>query len=493
MLNRRTKFCVSCATTLLCACAVGPNYRRPEGAGGAPVAASFANAGQSGVAEGEVAVRFWEQFNDRELDQLVADALASNNDLRIAAANLRAARAAYRLSTFDFGPTVTAQADYQRILQSTHQLLPGEAEAGRHFTNADVGFDALWELDFFGRVRREVERARAETQAAQASVRDVQVSLVAELARDYFSLRGLQDQLAVARRNATNQEQTLQLTQVRLDAGRGNELDTARAEAQLRTTQAQIPPLESAISNTVYALSVLTGRQPDALVPMLVPTRALPQLPSLTNVGTPSSLLRRRPDVQVAERHLAAATAAIGIAIGDLFPKVTFIGAVGYEAGSFSAIGDSGSSTHTYGPSISWAAFDIGRVQARIRAARANADAELAAYQKAVLGALQETDGALVSYGRSAERTHILERATFASDKAAQLARKRYEAGLSDFLNVLDAEREALSAETGLAQSRTETATDLVAVYKALGGAWVGLERFGEDEAAPLPIARTSP
>jgi outer membrane protein, multidrug efflux system len=176
-----------------------------------------------------------------------------------------------------------------------------------------------------------------------------------------------------------------------------------------------------------------------------------------------------------------------------LFPKVTFIGAVGYEANSFSAIGDRGSSTHTYGPSISWAAFDIGRVQARIRAARANADAELAAYQKAVLGALQETDGALVSYGRSAERTHILERATFASDKAAQLARKRYEAGLSDFLNVLDAEREALSAETGLAQSRTETATDLVAVYKALGGAWVGLERFGEDEAAPLPIVRTSP
>jgi multidrug efflux system outer membrane protein len=440
-----------------------------------------------------VAVRFWEQFNDRVLDQLVADALASNNDLRIAAANLRAARAAYRLSTFDLGPTVTARADYQRILKSTHQLLPGETEAGRHFTNADVGFDAVWELDFFGRVRRNVERERAETQAAEASLRDVQVSLVAELARDYFGLRGLQDQLAVARRNATNQEQTLQLTQVRLDAGRGNELDTARAEAQLRTTQAQIPPLESAISNTVYALSVLTGRQPDALVPVLLPTRALPQLPSLTNVGTPSSLLRRRPDVQIAERHLAAATASIGIAMGDLFPKVTFIGAVGYDAGGFSAIGDSGSSTHTFGPRISWAAFDIGRIQARIRAARANADAELAAYQKAVLGALQETDGALVSYGRSAERTHTLELATSASDKAARLARKRYEAGLSDFLNVLDSEREALSAETSLAQSRTETATDLVAVYKALGGAWVGLERFGGNGAAPLSIARTSP
>lgn len=163
---------------------------------------------------------------------------------------------------------------------------------------------------------------------------------------------------------------------------------------------------------------------------------------------------------------------------------MTFIGSVGYDAGNFAAIGDSGSSTHTFGPSISWAAFDIGRVQARIRAARANADAELAAYQRAVLAALQETEGALVSYGRSAVRTHTLELATSASDKAARLARQCYEAGLSDFLNVLDAEREALSAKTSLAQSRTETATDLVALYKALGGAWEGLERIESDGGA---------
>ncbi|MDB5987022.1 MAG: NodT family efflux system outer rane lipoprotein, partial [Nevskia sp.] len=441
------------AAAVLGACAVGPDYIKPEGAGGAAVAPSFANVAEPGFASGDIELHFWERFNDPMLNQLVAAALSNNNDLRIAVANLNAARAAYRLSTYDLAPTVTADADYQRALESRNQL-PGATHDQRSITNVDAGFDAFWELDFFGRVRREVEEARAGEQSAEASLRDAQVSVTAEVARDYFGLRGLQDQLAVAIRNADNQEKSLQLTQVRLEAGRGNELDTSRAEAQLRTTQARIPPLEAGVANMIYALSVLIGRQPDALTAQLAPVQALPELPALSNIGTPETLLRRRPDVQVAERNLAAATAGIGVAVGDLFPKVTVAGAIGYNAGSFGGVGNTGSGTYAYGPSISWAAFDLGRVQARIRAARANADAQMAAYQKSVLLALQETEGALITYSRSAARMHTLEQATLASDKAAHLARQRFEAGLTDFLNVLDAEREALDAETSLAQSR---------------------------------------
>jgi multidrug efflux system outer membrane protein len=486
MCRREQVICLVALIVLLSACAVGPDYHKPEIAGGNP--AGFANTSQPGIAGGEIEVRFWETFDDAALNDLVKEALVNNLDERVAAANLRVARAAFRLSEFDLLPTVTANADHQRVLRSTNEL-PGFSDRARHTSNVDVGFDAFWELDFFGRVRREVERSHAQAQAIEATLHNVQVTLTAEVARDYFTLRGLQDQLAVAERNAHNQEQSLQLTQVRLEAGRGNELDTSRAEAQLRTTQAQIPPLEASIGNTIYALGVLVGRQPDSLTSALSQRQPLPALPTIINVGTPEALLRRRPDVQVAERNLAAATAGIGVAVGDLFPKITFVGSVGYNASSLGRVGDSGSQTYAYGPGISWAAFDLGRVRARIKEARANADAEMAAYEKAVLVALQETDGALISYSRSSARTRTLEQAALASDKAARLARQRYEAGLSDFLIALDAERDALNAETSLAQSRTETATDLVAVYKALGGAWQGFDRAPAAKAA----AQTAP
>src|SRR5690242_18013863 len=370
---------VGVASAALCACAVGPNYHRPV----TPVPPQFANLAQPGFNGADVEAKFWTLFNDPKLDRLVNDALAENKDLKRARANLRASRAARRLAGFDLFPTVTAAGSYTHARESRNQL-PAALSPDRTLDDVDVGFDAFWELDFFGRVRRGYEAARAEEQASAASLRDAQVTVTAEVARNYFVLRGLQDQLAVAVRNADNQTQTLKVTQARLEAGRGTELDTSRAEAQLKTTLASIPLLESSVATTIYRLSVLTGRLPDALTSELQTPQPLRDLPSMNAVGDPATLLRRRPDIRVAERSLAASTARIGVAIGDLFPKVTFIGSIGYNAATFRGIGKTGSDTYSVGPGISWAAFDLGRVGARIKIARAQTDADLAAYEASV-------------------------------------------------------------------------------------------------------------
>ncbi len=354
----------------------------------------------------------------------------------------------------------------------SQQQLPGIDQHDREFNAAVAGFDALWELDLFGRVRRNVEAARGDLGAVSATLRDAQVSVIAEVARDYFVLRGLQDQLALTERNADNQLSSLNLTRTRLQAGRGNELDTSRAEAQWQTTLASIPSLQASIATTIYRLSVLTGRQPTALTERLAPQAALPALPPLNAIGTPEQLLRRRPDIRVAERRLAAATARVGVAVGDLFPKVTLQGDIGYEAPVFGDFGHQKARFFSIGPSITWAAFDLGRVHERIASAKAQTDAALSAYEGAVLGALEDTEGALVNYGHSQARRESLRLAAAASDKAADLARKRFEGGLIDFLEVLDAERTSLSAELLLSQSRTDSATSLIAVYKALGAGW---------------------
>jgi outer membrane protein, multidrug efflux system len=462
------KLLLATTSAVLCSCAVGPNYHRPV----TPVDPQFVNVGQPGLNGGEVVSRFWTLFKDPQLDRLVDAALKENKDLKRARANLGASRAARRLAGFDLFPTVTAGAGYTKVRESRNQL-PAIISEDRTLDDADVGFDAFWELDFFGRVRRGVQAARAEEQASAAGVRDVQVTVTAEVARNYFVLRGLQEQLAVAARNADNQDQTWKLTRVRLEAGRGTELDTARAEAQLKSTLASIPLLESSIATTIYRISVLTGRVPTALTAELQNPQPLNALPALNSIGDPATLLRRRPDIRVAERSLAASTARIGVAMGDLFPKVTFTGAIGYNASTFGGLGKSGSDTYSIGPAISWAAFDLGRVSARIKIARAQTDADLAAYESSVLGALEETEGALITYGRAQTRRDLLTEAASASERAADLARQRFQGGLTDFVNVLEAERDALAVQDSLAQSHTQTATSLVAVYKALGGGWV--------------------
>ena len=456
----------------LSACAVGPNYKRPA----TPVTPQFTAAAADSATyktSDDPQVEFWRQFDDETLNQLVGDSLLANHDLRIALAHLVEARGARRESYFDLAPTVTAAGGH------TTQLVPA-VQGGFPYRASyyDAGFDATWELDFFGQVRRGIEARSAQFQAAEASLRDAQVSVVAEVARTYFELRGEQTQLAVAERNVANQTDTLKLTQARLDAGRGTELDTTRAQAQLSTTLSTIAPLQASIARSIHRLSVLTGREPDALTTQLSPVKDLPGLPRIVTIEDPATLLRRRPDIRIAERQLAASTALVGVAIGDYFPKVTFNGNFTYAATTPSNLGTSPSRSYVIGPGISWAAFDLGRVQAQVAQAHARNDSALASYEKTVLTALEETENALVTHARARDSLTHVAAAAEASATAARLARTRYEGGYVDFLEVLDAERTQLEAEDRLAQSRTETATSLIAVYKAMGGGW---------EQAPLP------
>ncbi len=469
--NVTHKLAVLISAMLLSACAVGPDYRRPEVA----TPDQFVGVGTSQFSTADVEREFWKAFNDEQLNQMIDQALSANHDIRIAAARLREARALRGEARLDLAPTVQGSAGYTKARASDRQLAPAPT-ADREQDFYDSGFDAFWELDFFGRVRRQVEASSAAVQSAEASVYATQVSVTAEVARNYFELRGAQQQLAVARRNADNQSETVRITQARLDAGRGTQLDASRAQAQLSATLATIPDLEAAVTRSMLRLGVLTGQSPEALFAQLSAPHALPTLPVAHNIGTPELLLRRRPDIRVAERDLAAATAQIGVAVGDLFPRITFLGRWGFDSINSSDLGNSGSETYSFGPSISWAAFDLGRVRQRINQREAATDRALAKYQQTVLQALEETDASLTAYAKAIVKQQHLQESATASLEAAKLARARYESGVADFLAVLDAERTALAAEDQLARSETQTATALLATYKALGGGFRPLQ-----------------
>jgi len=460
------------SSLILAACAVGPDYRRPE----VTTPDSFVGVDGAQFTTADMEREFWKAFDDEQLNSMIEQALAANHDIRIATARLREARALRGETKLDLAPTVQASAGYTKARGSDRQLAGAPPSVDREQDYYDSGFDAFWELDFFGRVRRQVEASSAEVQSAEASVYATQVSVTAEVARNYFELRGAQEQLTVARRNADNQGETVRITQARLDAGRGTQLDASRAQAQLSATLATIPDLEAAVTRSMLRLGVLTGQAPEALMPQLSAAKALPTLPVAHDIGTPELLLRRRPDIRVAERDLAAATAEIGVAVGDLFPRITFLGHWGFDAVSSSDLGNSGSETFSFGPSISWAAFDLGRVHQRIKQREAATDRALAKYQQTVLQALEETDASLTAYSKAIVKQQHLQASATASLEAAKLARARYESGVADFLAVLDAERSALAAEDQLARSETQTATALLATYKALGGGFRPLQ-----------------
>jgi multidrug efflux system outer membrane protein len=461
----RNQLLAMVSAVLLAACAVGPDYHRPEVA----TSDQFVGTDAAQFSTQDVERDFWKQFNDEQLNELIERALVANHDIRIATARLREARALRGQAKLDLAPTVTASSGYTKARASDRQLGP-LPNVDREQDFYDSGFDAFWELDFFGRVRRGFEASTAQLQSAEASVYATQVSVTAEAARNYFELRGAQQQLEVARRNAENQGETVRITTARLDAGRGTQLDASRAQAQLSATLATIPDLEAAVTRSMLRLGVLTGQQPEAVVPQLSAIKPLPTLPVAHDIGTPELLLRRRPDIRVAERNLAASTAEIGVAVGDLFPRITFLGHWGYDAVNSSALGNAGSETFSFGPSISWAAFDLGRVRQKIAQREAAADGALAKYEQTVLQALEETDASLTAYSKAIVKQQHLQTSANASLEAAKLARARYENGVADFLQVLDAERTALAAEDQLARSETQTATALLATYKALGG-----------------------
>jgi multidrug efflux system outer membrane protein len=452
---------------LLSACAVGPNYRQPR----TTVDGQFEAGALVPAAAGEIESQWWKLFGDPMLDELVLSAASANKDVAAATARLKAARALRRERLFDFLPSISGTASYSDQRSSLGSVPPGTPVV-RQQELYDAGFDAAWELDLFGRVRRQNESARAAAQAAVAARNQAVLSVIAEVARNYFELRGAQNQLGVARRNADAQSRALELVSSRLDAGRGTALDTSRAIAQVETTLATVPPLEAAVDRAMRRIAVLTGAQPNVLRARLTEARPLPVLPGALALGSPEALLRRRPDIRVAERQLASAAASVGVAVADLFPRVTVNASIGLTAPTVSGLDDAGNDRRSFGPSLSWGLLDFGHVYQRIRGAGARNAEALANYEQTVLLALEETENALSDYARERQRQTHLARAAEASQSASDLALQRFEGGVSDFLTALDAYRTALDAEDQLAASQTRAATALVALYKALGGGW---------------------
>lgn len=424
---------------------------------------------QQGMNQQQPVAAWWSQLNDEQLNQLIADSLQQNHSIRIAQASLAESRALLRNSKLDRYPTIEASVSGARQKQSAD--IVGDVDS-RINESYQTGFDASWELDIFGRVRNGVKLSKAQLAAREADLQAAQVSITAEVASAYISLRGNQYLLDVALRNVLNQQETLELAQRFSEVGRGDQLDVARAEAQLELTRASIPALNAEINIALNRIGVLTGKPSAELKTALALVKSLPQVPASFAVGNPTDLLKRRPDIRRAEQALAGAVAEYNIRVADLYPSVTFTGGLGYLSSDWTRLGNSNTDTFLFSPRIQWAAFNLGRVDAQIDAADARTQARIAEFEQQVLTALAETDNALQNFTREEERRTTLQRALQASNQAAVFARKRFEVGTSDFLTVLDAERSQLTVSAQLAQSDMQVLLNLIAVYKSLGGGW---------------------
>jgi multidrug efflux system outer membrane protein len=453
---------------ILSGCMVGPNFKRPQTTMPPDWAGPTAESRPVTPADAELA-RWWILFDDPTLVSLIEQAVQSNLDLKQAEARMRQSRAARSVVAAGIGPTVDATGAYQR--SGSAGGTNGKSE-GNISNQYQTGFDAGWELDIFGGVRRAIEAADADLQAAMETRRDVLVTLTAEVARNYIDLRAFQERIAIARQNLEAQKHNATLTRLRFEAGFVGALDVANADAQVATTASQIPLLEASARQTIYSLSVLLGKDPAALVRELSPVAAIPLASPSIPLGVPSDLLRRRPDIRRAEVEIHAATARIGVATADLFPRFTISGSAGVRASDFSSWFDWASRIWSFGPSVSWNLFSMGRTRSTIEQQRALQDQSLITYQQTVLAALQEVENALIASAKEAEHYRALREAVGANRKAVELATTLYTQGNTDFLNVLDAQRSLYASEDALIQSTGSVSTNLVALFKSLGGGW---------------------
>jgi multidrug efflux system outer membrane protein len=474
-MNMRISYLASAALTvaLISGCTTGPDYKKPE----LTVSGKWSEPLEGGEKDGSPnLVPWWSEFSDATLDSLVTRAIQSNFDLRIAESRICEARASLQMTQADLWPQLDTAGSYQR---TQSKKLPSvsvtDAAGGKTKRQGDLfqaGFDASWEIDVFGGAWRAKEAAKADVEAAEENRRSVLVTLVAEIARNYFELRETQNRLDIARRNIRIQQDSLELVRSRFEAGLTNELDVTTAEAQLATSQSSVPNLEAAVKRSVHRLGVLLGHEPGTLQDELSPAAPLPSAPPEVLVGLPSELLRRRPDVRYAERTLAAATARIGVAMADLFPKFSLTGSFGGSSDTFEGLRLGANHTWSFGPGIRWPIFDAGRIRANIRVQNARQEQALLAYEKAVMISLEDVENALVIYAKEQNRLADLAAAVEANHKALDIANDLYAQGLVNFLNVLDAERSLFAAEDQLIQSKATILTGLVSLYKALGGGW---------------------
>lgn len=467
------------------ACVVGPNYKRPD----LPKAAEaqFAEVSKAAVADTPTDGNWWQLYHDPVLDRLITEALTHNTDIRVAAANLQRARAALSEQKGARLPSTNLSAEYQREQSNSSSAAAfggtGGAVRTFRFDLFQTGFDVSYELDLFGGVTRAIQAARGDYEASRAQLDAARVSVAAETARAYASACSNAGQLAVARETAALQTKTFDLTKTLFDAGRGTRADLDRADVLLAQTQAQIPGFEAERKSSLYALAALTGRAPEEIDSEAAACTAPPQLTQPLPSGDGAALIARRPDVRAAERTLAADTARIGVAIAELYPKVSLLGSVGQNATQFSKLGEPTSVRYSFGPLISWNLPNQTVARARVREAKATAAASLAKFDGAVLNALTETEQALARYAAALDRNAVLVRAEQASTEAAKLSRLRFDAGADSFLQLIQAERDRADARAARAQSDAAVADAQISLFKALGGGW---------ENAPNPVRRGS-
>jgi len=451
---------------LLTGCAVGPNYQRPS----TPAAGEFGQADPQRFTTAEPEERWWSLFGDPTLDDLIQRAVGGNHDVKLAVARLSEARALRRESLWAFAPQGGVAATFQRR-QLAQPEAPGLNPPARLGNVWSAGLDATWELDLFGRLRRSSEAAAAEVGTADAQLRAVQVSLLAEVAANYFGLRGAHEAAGLLRRQTELLKRSLETTHRRVAAGRGSALDTARAEALLKETESALPLAEREAAGHLHRLAVLLGEQPGFFTVAWAP-RSVPQPARELAIGTPADLLRRRPDIAAAERQLAAATARIGVRTAEMFPEVSISGFIRLIGGEGVSFGSAASQAWAVAPTASWHLLSLGRLNAIRQASRFEAQGALAFYEQNVLRALEDMENALVRYRSADERLRLLAERQLAAERALRIAQAQYEAGAINSLEATDAERNALAAGRETVSAATEQRLAVVALYKALGGGW---------------------
>ena len=452
----------------LSGCALGADYVQPlfdfsstwKEAPAAPVATANATM--------EIDKEWWKNFDDPTLNDLLAKALAGNLDIKIALARIKEARATRLGVIAGQLPEIDATGDAKRSKNSQNSVSIG---GGKPYNAFSVGFDASWEADIFGG-RRAIEAADATLEAAQESVHDVEVTLLGDVASGYVAVRNYQNQIMVAEDNLKAQRDTLALTTSRSNAGLVSNIDVTQAQALVQTTESSIPTLRASMRGALHSLEILLGEQPGALKSVMEQTRPVPISAHEVVMGAPADVVRNRPDIRQAERQLAAATAIQGVALSEMYPKISLTSLFGLGSKQTSNLLTGSSNTWSLGAGALLPLLDFGRIRSDINIADARQEQAFLTYQKTVLNALKEVENALVTYTQEKERLALVAKSVASQKTAAELIDMRYRKGLTSFLNVLDAKRSLYTAQIAEAESRAALSTDLIVLYKALGGGW---------------------
>jgi len=466
-------------------CTVGPDYRPPSSA----IPDAYAETASRNGLSDESLASWWRSFDDAQLDALVNRALAQNLDVQAASARIREARALEIVAGASSRPQVNAQASLtrQRISENAIPIPPGSgsnpgpgfALPGTEFSTFRVGFDASWEIDLFGKTRRSVEAASARSGAALWSRRDAQVSVAAEVADAYLTLRTVQQRLATAGAELARQQRFEQLVAARVRGGLVTGQDLEQQKSERSGAAAALPALRAQAEAQIHALGVLTGSTPESLIAELSPASAMPPAPPEIPPGLPSDLLRRRPDIRAAERELAASTADIGVAIADLYPRFSLTAAPALVSTALGSLLEWGSRSFSIGGALDWPLLDGGRTRGNIEVANTRQEQALIAYRKAVLQALQDVEDALSRSDGDRRQAAELQDALQTASRAEEIARTRYRGGLVTYSDVLQAQARRLRLEDDLTEAKGALARDTVSLFKALGGGWPELVQPG--------------